>query len=164
MKAISPSRVGLAATTPPPTLIYGHGLLRSACDEGCVEPGAAELMPHLTALLGTVTVATEWWGLSQADLPGALSAGANLALLPRITDKLAAGAIMPFHAGRIARLGIPQHLTGLVEVVRNPIHATGVGLLLYGRENYLRGRRPSPLSGNMRGMLDRMKAWFQGSF
>ena len=62
------------------------------------------------------------------------------------------------------RLGIPQHLTGLVEVVRNPIHATGVGLLLYGRENYLRGRRPSPLSGNMRGMLDRMKAWFQGSF
>ena len=99
----------LAATTPPPTLIYGHGLLRSACDEGCVEPGAAELMPHLTALLGTVTVATDWWGLSQADLPVALSAGANLALLPRITDKLAAGAMMPFLAGRIARLGIPQH-------------------------------------------------------
>jgi len=62
------------------------------------------------------------------------------------------------------RLGIPQHLTGLVEVVRNPIHATGVGLLLYGRENYLRGRRPSPLSGNVRGVFDRMKAWFQGSF
>jgi hypothetical protein len=99
----------LTATTPPPTLIYGHGLLRSACDEGCVEPGAAELMPHLTALLGTVTVATDWWGLSQADLPVALSAGANLALLPRITDKLAAGAMMPFLAGRIARLGIPQH-------------------------------------------------------
>jgi cell division protein FtsA len=62
------------------------------------------------------------------------------------------------------RLGIPQHLTGLVEVVRNPIHATGVGLLLYGRENYLRGRRPSQLSGNVRGLFDRMKAWFQGSF
>jgi hypothetical protein len=66
-------------------------------------------MPHLTALLGTVTVATDWWGLSQTDLPVALSAGANLALLPRITDKLAAGAMMPFLAGRIARLGIPQH-------------------------------------------------------
>ena len=99
----------LNATAPPPTLIYGHGLLRSACDEGCVEPGAAELMPHLTALLGTVTVATDWWGLSQPDLPIALSAGANLALLPRITDKLAAGAMMPFLAGRVARRGIPQH-------------------------------------------------------
>ena len=28
------------------------------------------------------------------------------------------------------RLGIPQYVDGLSEVVRNPIHATGVGLLL----------------------------------
>lgn len=28
------------------------------------------------------------------------------------------------------RLGVPQHVGGLVDVVRNPIHATGVGLLL----------------------------------
>jgi cell division protein FtsA len=62
------------------------------------------------------------------------------------------------------RLGTPQHVTGLVEVVRNPIHATGVGLLLYGRENFLRGRRESPLSGNARNVWDRMKAWFQGNF
>ncbi|MBC7984459.1 MAG: cell division protein FtsA [Candidatus Obscuribacterales bacterium] len=62
------------------------------------------------------------------------------------------------------RLGMPQHVTGLVEVVRNPIHATGVGLLLYGRENYLRGRRESPLSGGARNVWDRMKAWFQGNF
>ncbi|HKQ82940.1 MAG TPA: cell division protein FtsA, partial [Steroidobacteraceae bacterium] len=34
------------------------------------------------------------------------------------------------------RLGLPQQVTGLADVVRNPIHATGVGLLLYGRENY----------------------------
>jgi cell division protein FtsA len=62
------------------------------------------------------------------------------------------------------RLGIPQHVTGLVEVVRNPIHATGVGLLLYGLENYLRGHRESPLSGSARNVWDRMKAWFQGNF
>jgi cell division protein FtsA len=62
------------------------------------------------------------------------------------------------------RLGTPQHVTGLVEVVRNPIHATGVGLLLYGRENFLRGRRESPLSGNARNVWDRMRAWFQGNF
>jgi cell division protein FtsA len=62
------------------------------------------------------------------------------------------------------RLGNPQHVTGLVEVVRNPIHATGVGLLLYGRENFLRGHRESPLAGGARNLLARMKAWFQGEF
>jgi len=63
------------------------------------------------------------------------------------------------------RLGTPQHVTGLADVVRNPIHSTGVGLLLYGRENYLRHRRESPLSlGGARNVWDRMKAWFQGNF
>src|SRR5512138_698072 len=62
------------------------------------------------------------------------------------------------------RLGIPQYITGLVDVVSNPIHSTGVGLLLYGRENYLRGRREGPLGGNVRGVIGRMKAWFQGNF
>ena len=28
------------------------------------------------------------------------------------------------------RVGIPQHVSGLGEVVGNPVHATGVGLLL----------------------------------
>ncbi len=32
------------------------------------------------------------------------------------------------------RLGSPQYVEGLIDVVRNPIHATGVGLLLYGRD------------------------------
>ena len=41
-----------------------------------------------------------------------------------------------FHAP--VRLGLPQGVMGLVDVVRNPIHATGVGLLLFGRENYVR--------------------------
>jgi cell division protein FtsA len=32
------------------------------------------------------------------------------------------------------RLGVPQFIDGLSDVVRNPIHATGVGLLLYSRQ------------------------------
>ena len=32
------------------------------------------------------------------------------------------------------RVGIPQHVTGLGEVVGNPVHATGVGLLLMGSQ------------------------------
>ena len=65
------------------------------------------------------------------------------------------------------RLGTPQHITGLVDVVRNPIYATGVGLLLYGRENYVRtNRRDLAIVRqiNVRNVWERMKAWFNGEF
>jgi cell division protein FtsA len=62
------------------------------------------------------------------------------------------------------RLGVPQHVRGLVDVVRNPIHATGVGLLLYGRDNRTRRAASAPLAGGVREVWDRMKAWFQGNF
>jgi cell division protein FtsA len=53
---------------------------------------------------------------------------------------------------------------GLVDVVRNPIHATGVGLLLFGRENYVRRGRSMPVGTGVRSVMDRMRAWFQGNF
>ena len=63
------------------------------------------------------------------------------------------------------RLGSPQYVDGLAEVVRNPIHATGVGLLLYGYENVARrDRRSTPVGGRLGDILERMKAWFQGQF
>src|SRR6187397_792781 len=62
------------------------------------------------------------------------------------------------------RLGVPQHVRGLVDVVRNPIHATGVGLLLYGRDNRTRRAAAAPLAGGVREVWERMKAWFQGNF
>ncbi|MDB6099898.1 MAG: cell division protein FtsA, partial [Gammaproteobacteria bacterium] len=63
------------------------------------------------------------------------------------------------------RLGIPQYVTGLSEVVSNPIHATGVGLLLYAKSNLDGQRTEAPLlAGGMKSVLERMKAWFQGNF
>lgn len=38
------------------------------------------------------------------------------------------------------RLGLPQHVGGLVDAVRNPIHATGVGLLLFGNKSEVSGQ------------------------
>ncbi len=62
------------------------------------------------------------------------------------------------------RLGVPQYVTGLVEVVRNPIHATGVGLLLFGHRN--RATRVPELvgGGGIKSIWNRMKSWFQGNF
>ncbi|MBB5018858.1 cell division protein FtsA [Chitinivorax tropicus] len=62
------------------------------------------------------------------------------------------------------RLGVPQYVGGLSEVVRNPRFSTGVGLLLMGKEQYLR-HQTSRLSGTGFGaVFERMKAWIQGNF
>jgi cell division protein FtsA len=62
------------------------------------------------------------------------------------------------------RLGIPQGVTGLADVVRNPIHATGVGLLQYARAQSGLAGDVKPIGANVRNVFDRMKSWFQGSF
>jgi cell division protein FtsA len=62
------------------------------------------------------------------------------------------------------RLGLPQSVRGLSEVVRNPIFSTGVGLLLYARDNVMPARRGRTLGGNAKSVLDRMRSWFQGNF
>jgi len=62
------------------------------------------------------------------------------------------------------RLGTPQYVTGLVDVVRNPIYATGVGLLLFGHHNRDQRSLEIGLGKGLRGVWDRMKGWFQGNF
>ena len=63
------------------------------------------------------------------------------------------------------RLGLPQKVSGLVDVVRNPIYATGVGLLLYGHQQRYGGRKsPVRVSNGVKGVWGRMKGWFQGNF
>ncbi len=62
------------------------------------------------------------------------------------------------------RLGYPQHVTGLVDIVRNPIHATGVGLLLFGHSQKA-GLSSYRLDDQSEaGIFARMKRWFQGNF
>jgi cell division protein FtsA len=68
-----------------------------------------------------------------------------------------------FHAP--VRLGSPQGISGLVEVVRNPIHSTGVGLLLFGAQSLSAGGMSQQRAPNgVQDMWERMKQWFQGSF
>ena len=62
------------------------------------------------------------------------------------------------------RLGVPQYVEGLVDVVRNPIHATAVGLLLYGKEAAEVQADAAAAKAGIFGVFDRMKAWFQGNF
>ena len=62
------------------------------------------------------------------------------------------------------RLGLPQHVGGLVEAVKNPIHATGVGLLLFGNEMEGIGQSEIKSGNGINEVFKRMKSWFQGNF
>jgi cell division protein FtsA len=62
------------------------------------------------------------------------------------------------------RLGIPQSVVGLVDVVRNPIYATGVGLLLFGNQNRAQRAFDADFGRGVQGVWARMKSWFQGNF
>jgi cell division protein FtsA len=62
------------------------------------------------------------------------------------------------------RLGVPQFIEGLSDVVRNPIHATGVGLLLYSQQAQLAKAEAAEAKLGIGNALERMKAWFQKNF
>ena len=62
------------------------------------------------------------------------------------------------------RLGVPQYVAGLIDVVRNPIHATGVGLLLFGQRSEQMQTNKRFSDGGMSATFGRVKNWFQGNF
>ena len=64
------------------------------------------------------------------------------------------------------RVGYPQSVQGLNDIVRNPIYATSVGLLLYGVEHQ---HEPGSVgggksAGSSEGFFSRVKAWLQSNF
>ncbi len=63
------------------------------------------------------------------------------------------------------RLGTPQNVSGLTDIVNNPIYSTGVGLLQYARQQQNEGRvsqySSKPETNNW---WDTVKTWFQGNF
>lgn len=62
------------------------------------------------------------------------------------------------------RRGVPQFIAGLVDVVRNPIYSTGVGLLLFGYRNRAMRDAETRMGGGWQVAMRRMKSWFQGNF
>jgi cell division protein FtsA len=61
------------------------------------------------------------------------------------------------------RIGLPQNVSGLTDVARNPIYSTAVGLLLYGRRQQQQGAQEPPPAG-LRQLGERVKQWFTGHF
>ena len=58
-------------------------------------------------------------------------------------------------------LGSPRNVAGLRDIIRNPVYATGVGLLLFGKER----EEELPRRGRGRGgVITRLKKWLSDNF
>jgi len=73
------------------------------------------------------------------------------------------------------RLSNPQGVSGMEDILSNPIYATGMGLLLYASEHFepvfvddpepMVASRPEPvIQPQGPGVLSKVKTWFQGNF
>ena len=62
------------------------------------------------------------------------------------------------------RIGSPQNVRGLTDIVDNPIYSTGVGLLLYGMQQLSEGSLSGKTAkGDGRSFMETVKGWFQDS-
>ncbi|MBL6750150.1 MAG: cell division protein FtsA [Nevskia sp.] len=61
------------------------------------------------------------------------------------------------------RMGLPHQVEGVEEVTRSPAYATGVGLLLYARQQRPAGMR-GPGRAGVQGLVGRMQGWLKGHF
>lgn len=62
------------------------------------------------------------------------------------------------------RLGMPRYVGGLSEVIGNPRYATGVGLVLMGKQQLERQLMGQMQSSSIGRIFEKMKSWFQGNF
>ncbi|WP_230623321.1 MULTISPECIES: cell division protein FtsA [Chromobacterium] len=64
------------------------------------------------------------------------------------------------------RVGVPKYVGGLAEVVKTPRFSTGVGLLLYGKDQIqgYAGPHSKAESAGVGQLFGKMKAWFAGNF
>jgi cell division protein FtsA len=61
------------------------------------------------------------------------------------------------------RVGVPAYMGGLADVVRSPRYATAIGLLIEGRDEFMREAQMRA-GGGVGGVAQRMKQWFKTNF
>jgi cell division protein FtsA len=110
--------------------------------------------PRYEELLGLVQAELRRTGFEDLVAAGVVLTGGS-AKMEGVTELAEEVFHMP------VRIGMPQGVSGLADVVRNPIHSTGVGLLLFGQHNEGSGGGLVADDG-VRGVWERMKAWFNG--
>ncbi|MBU1170400.1 MAG: cell division protein FtsA [Proteobacteria bacterium] len=92
-------------------------------------------------------------GLENSISAGVVVTGGS-SLLHGLTDVAESVFNLP------TRLGKPQNIGGLVDVVNNPMYATGVGLVLFGAKNQSENKFRIRDENIFNRVIKRMKKWF----
>lgn len=96
--------------------------------------------------------------LLQAGMKNAISSGIVLTGGASLLEGMSEIAESVFEQS--VRIGTPQGISGLVDVVNNPMHATGVGLVIYGAKHQEKRKKFRIRDNNIfNRIMRRMKAW-----
>ena len=117
---------------------------------------AGVVEPRYEELLGLIQNKIQQAGIAEMTAGGIVLTGGSAKIegLVELAEEI-------FHLP--VRLGVPCGVQGLPNAI-DPIHATGVGLLLYAQqENHTRLRSLAPDTG-FKAVWERMRHWFQGNF
>ena len=143
------------------TTVYGYGVVGSCSPIDALKRGASlGFVTYATYELTNWAVITGWpallvpidiaWGIvltgGSAKMEGAVDLAEEIFHMP-------------------VRLASPQTVTGLTEMVKNPIYSTGVGLLKYGQKQVITGAAETraPVVQEI-SVMEKMKTWIKGNF
>ncbi|MDA1033926.1 MAG: cell division protein FtsA [Proteobacteria bacterium] len=79
-------------------------------------------------------------------------------LIKNITD------IAEKNFNQSVRIGYPQGVDGLRQIIENPRYATAIGLIKRGKVDYENDHRRKIEGNSLMQILEKMKLWFQGNF
>ncbi|MDA0941874.1 MAG: cell division protein FtsA [Proteobacteria bacterium] len=79
-------------------------------------------------------------------------------LIKNITD------IAEKNFNQSVRIGYPQGVDGLRQIIENPRYATAIGLIKRGKVDYENDQRRKIEGNSLMQILEKMKLWFQGNF
>ncbi len=97
--------------------------------------------------------------IQRSDMKEEISSGIVLTGGAAMLDGIAESAESVFEVP--VRIGRPHGISGLVDVVNNPMYATGVGLVLYGAKDKERKKFRIRDTNIFHRIMDRMKRWFR---
>lgn len=112
------------------------------------------LEPRMEEMFSLVKREIDRAGMESMITSGVVVTGGT-ALLDGVTDVAEAIFNLP------TRLGKPRGISGLVDVVNNPMYATSVGLVLFGARNQSERKFRIRDANIFNRIMTRMKKWFQ---
>lgn len=117
---------------------------------------SAVIEPRVEELLSLVRQVVRESGMEDLVSSGIVLTGGT-ALMPGVVELAEEVFAKP------ARVGFPEYKGHLSEILRSPRYSTGLGLLMEGRVQLVRGRRIAQ-SGTIQNIVARMREWFMGNF